>query len=911
MKRKYQKKNHNTPPSKKNANSKLEDFFKYPSNNLFNRTSIKLDDSLLNNPNKKLCIIRNPSKKKLLEEDKEELKKYHNLASKTILCDLSLIDILYNKLNPSFEKIGRYISNNKKLEYKNIFVNTKQLITKFILQLKYTDLIYLSPTLLSNEFDEDKMSQNIRNFAGFSNLKGITMNFSPNNKKECEYYWPNITEIIRKYLNNFHEGKGLYIYVEHDYISYLDKIKLLCNLNNYETCVIDETNQAKGIILDKLSEAMQTKRLPSISEQLGTQMLLLEEMVNSFSYKWKIFTKNEENFITINNENFITINGESSTNKNNNLSNNISNVSYNLSSHSKNEPIILSSRDIDKVFEEMDSKSRNNLIEDKNKKGKNKAYINIEDTEEDCSKNEQLSTNETLFTVFQKKGKNCIKTNDKNLEQPELMWNSKELTKSRDKSSFKSIDKSRDKSRDKSIDKEKSRDKSKNNSCNKSSEYKKRRNKKYEDSINNTNIKGYFNENTKEHKTFTQLQNNIFLYCTKAKTAIIIVDSFSDDDKDKKYFNSILLKISQTKCPIIILTNNINNIYCISQKKIKNLNINCILSPKNKKDTKVIYLYIFIIYINIKLSSFKFCKNIYSYEDLLNSINNIDIGKINCELCNANLKKIFTLSEYLCYYGKFQMDIIDLRLSEIFLEVEKEINNNKINSKDFGEILEYIYNYIFMNNENFLSNNDNEKNFDEINEDYEMRSFLDYSDGMQEKITNNIYEEKLKLNDSYENYCKSKDNMINMEELTLRKYFDHKELFILGNNNNNNIGRKKYFSIDDVINNKIFDKLKKEDQLIISSYKKKFIQMSLLNNYIFPIKKNIVMKKNHKSTITYYIKKDSCDSDDFLDIHSYKKLFQKIEGNYFFNKNKIDYATNNMLKNAINQRKINPRYYEK
>ena len=893
MKRKYQRKTDKALLTKKNANSKLEDFFKNHSNNPFSQTSTKFDNSPVNNnPNKKFCILRNPSKQKFIEEDKEELKRFHHLANKTILCDFSLIDILYKKLIPSFEKIDIMISKMEKDEYKNINISKKNLIIKFILQLKYIDIIYLSPILLSDSFDEEKISQNIRNFVGFSSHKGITMNFSPNTIKECQEYWPNITDIISKYLKYFHEGKGLYIYVEHDYVSYLDKIKLLCNLNNYETCVIDETNQAKGIILDKLSEAMQTKRLASIPEQLGTQILLLKEMVNSFSFKWKIFTKIQDNIINKNEENY--------SNKIY-LSNNINSISCDFLSENKNDPITLSNRDIYKVFEELSSESRNNSKEDRNKRKHNKKYFNIGNTEEDYSKNEQLSTNETLFTIFNKKCKKYIETNDRNLEQAEFLWQEKELNKSRDKS--------RDKA--KSKEKAKSRDKSKNNSRNKSSEFKKRRNKKCDEGINNTNIKGYFNENTKEHKTFTQLQNNIFLYCTKAKTAIIIVDSFSEDDKDKKYYNNILLKISQTKCPIIILTNNINNIYNISPKKMKSLSINCILCPKNKIDTKLVYLYIFIIYINIKLCSLRFNRKIFSYEILKDYINNIDTETKENELCNENFEKIITLSEYFCYFGKFQLDIIDLRLSEIMIEVEREISNNKLDPKHFGKVLEFIYNNIFINNENFLSNFNGEKNIDEIYEDYEMSSFLDYSDGIKEKIINKAYEYKLKLNDSYENYIKSKDNMVNMEELTLRKYFGYKDIFSRQTNINNNLGRKKYFSFFETVNNKIIDKIKKDEQLIISHYQKKVIQMSLLNNYFYLIKKLISNQKNHKNKITYYIKEDSKESQYFFDMHSLNKLFPKIQGNFFLNKTNIDYATNKILKNIIIQRKINAKLYEK
>jgi hypothetical protein len=64
----------------------------------------------------------------------------------------------------------------------------------------------------------------------------------------------------------------------------------------------------------------------------------------------------------------------------------------------------------------------------------------------------------------------------------------------------------------------------------------------YEESINNK-IKEYFSQNTAEHKIFTKLQNNIYLFCSNSKTSIIIVDSFSEDSKDnKKYFNNILKK---------------------------------------------------------------------------------------------------------------------------------------------------------------------------------------------------------------------------------------------------------------------------------------------------------------------------------------------------------------------------------
>ena len=38
---------------------------------------------------------------------------------------------------------------------------------------------------------------------------------------------------------------------------------------------------------------MKAKRLPSINEKLDTQISLIEESVNSFSSKWKIFIEDK------------------------------------------------------------------------------------------------------------------------------------------------------------------------------------------------------------------------------------------------------------------------------------------------------------------------------------------------------------------------------------------------------------------------------------------------------------------------------------------------------------------------------------------------------------------------------------------------------------------------------------------
>ena len=899
MKRKCNKKKKNDVLLKKTSNPTLDSYFRI-SNNRYNTTSTKRSPSpilkLLNSNAKNLCIIRNPSKTHLLEESQQELKKYHNRAEKTILCDNKIIDVLFNKLNDSFEKINRFLASNKKFIY-NHNISKKDLITKFLLQLKYIDLSYISPPFISEIYNEFKISQDLKNFLGYTSLKGISMNFMPNNLKECQIFWPNITEIITKYLNNFQEGKGLFIYVEHDYLSYLNKIKILCNLFNYETSVIDESNQNKNMILDKLSEAMQTKRLPSISENLGTQILMLEEMVNSFSHKWEIFSKNSEqnksNMKVFNNMNNNRINEISS------FSNNISSISLNSSSSdiNSNDKIKFTTRDISIINEELELKSKDSFSIELKEQAK------TEDNNNNDEINNKLdsSTNETLFVNH--KGRK-----DNNLE------NKINEIKSKDQNKLLLSKRDRKKSGDKS------RDKSSNKLRNKSSEYKKRKNKKFEIDNNNTDIKGYFRENTKEHKIFTQLQNNIFLYCTKSKTAIVIADSFSDQDIDKRYFNNILLKISQTRCPIIVLTNNLDYLYNSQQKKVKNLNINCILSNKNKRDDNIIYLYIFIIYLNIKLCSLKFEQNIQTYEQLSEYIKNkIENDEINYDLCFANIKYIYNLSEYLCYYGKFQIDVIDLRLTEIFSEVEREIKENRLKPNDFSNILEYIYNNIvFLNKIDIDNNIEDEKSLEELDSECELNSFNDYFDGKKSDLIDKCYIEKLNLNDSYNNYMKTKNSMINLEGLLIEKYLDDNYIykFYDSNKKRNNLFLYKSFSFHDSINNKIIKKIQKSDQLFISYSQKRFITISSLYNYIYPINRILIMKKNlfnfYKDPFAKFYKyKISNEQSIFIDIHVFKKIFQKIENDFFFNKSYICYATNHLLKRSINQKKIKVTFYDK
>ena len=727
---KLQKKNYNIP--------NIQSFFKMPLLKLSQEINSSNNNNHIKFPNSKsseLHLIKNPS---INSDSNKDFQKINENIEKYILINSDMINILCTKLFSSFEKIHFFLAKSKMYNINQIDI--RNLITKFILQLKYIDIIYISENLYSDDFDEEKISENIKNFCGYNNIKNITINSYPNTKEEYNLYIHNIYDIISNYLNFPYESKGLYIYVREDYLSYFQKIKLICNLFNFELKVIDETIETKNTLLDKISEAMKTKRLPSIPEQIDYQLNILEGIAYYYNSKWSIFNKekgdkNNDGINTNINNGFNHI----QTKYNNNLKT--------ISLNSESESII----DLNSF-----NNNSNNII-----------HIIDENT---------ISNNETIH----------INQDSNKYSTSEILLNLNYYNFNKEKGDLEMI-----------------KDK-------------------------NKNFKENLKENNNKNKLFDKIQNNIFSFCNKAKTAILIIDSFSNGESDKKYFNNILSKISQTKCPIIILSNNIEYIINSTSKKLKNLKINLIPNNESKSDKNLIYLYSIVLYLNIKLAFMKFSKNIKSYEDLMKIIKSIEPDKFNYELNNENLQKIYDMSKCLCYKYKFQIDAIDFKLSEMIFSLEKEQEIfNKIN--DFNIVLDYFYIYIFEVNENNLNNYEN---VHKISEDYDFASFLDCCDKWEKIICDKIYEEKIKMNDYYDNYLKNKDNMVNLENITLDKYLNSRELFMKFCDSIINEEKKYIFTY---FNNNIMEKIYKESQTFFSFITKKYISIKLIILYNYSI----------------------------------------------------------------------------
>jgi len=82
-------------------------------------------------------------------------------------------------------------------------------------------------------------------------------------------------------------------------------------------------------------------------------------------------------------------------------------------------------------------------------------------------------------------------------------------------------------------------------------------------SANNSNllpmrdITKYFNHDTRERKIFNIINSNILKLLNMKKTLILLSDAFANVEEAKSYVSSVMGKINDTKCPIVILTSNI------------------------------------------------------------------------------------------------------------------------------------------------------------------------------------------------------------------------------------------------------------------------------------------------------------------------------------------------------------------
>jgi hypothetical protein len=354
----------------------------------------------------------------------------------------------------------------------------------------------------------------------------------------------------------------------------------------------------------------------------------------------------------------------------------------------------------------------------------------------------------------------------------------------------------------------------------------------------NESITHYFTHDTKVRNVYNIIQDNIYQICAKKKTLILIVDSFTQTEDDKIYLNGIINKISNTKCPIIILTNNLNfakndNLFNNSAKTINNHFTFYQTENSNKSvQQKAIYLTQFVLLIHTILKE-HFDQLMEQNEKLCNEKGN------NYEITQhfiTELQKIFNKNYLHSLYHEINIiSDVSIRLSMIFnydmdkifhfiyesFRKNKDFNfKEKLNCLQKDLISNYFFNYEQVFDENGASDGNELKNLIKLTE---RNSFDDYMQGRIKKYAEKSYEK------FYYDVYRSNEKIL--KNPTLVK----KDKDLMKNN-------EQLINLENVVpENFVFENLKIREDLCIQ-------KMSSINNF-YEISANIIKEINLEDKI--------------------------------------------------------------
>lgn len=255
---------------------------------------------------------------------------------------------------------------------------------------------------------------------------------------------------------------------------------------------------------------------------------------------------------------------------------------------------------------------------------------------------------------------------------------------------------------------------------------------------NNPNI----DKNTNEYKIFENFQNNLFDISLNKKTLILITDTFTPvDDDNRNYLSSIISKIPSTKCPIIILTNNLSiftsisppsNIYHFSFYKIED-------EGKNHK-LIIIFTIALILYFHLYVQ--------YSKSNDINEIikvikENSEIIRLRMRNCKGN-DRLIKAAVHIAIEKDYNFEKIMIYLSNI-------IKQEKINEKDWDDKIEELERSIRGNEDieedsqlDYGTIYDINNEIGSINESLEIISTFDMITGKAESKVNQYHNNLLK-----------------------------------------------------------------------------------------------------------------------------------------------------------------------
>lgn len=368
------------------------------------------------------------------------------------------------------------------------------------------------------------------------------------------------------------------------------------------------------------------------------------------------------------------------------------------------------------------------------------------------------------------------------------------------------------------------------------------------DSTRNNSITNYFNKNTKENNLFKTIQNKIFQYCNKEKSLILIVDSFNEPTSHKFLVN-IINKISGSKCPIIVLSNDITLVSSISRSLFRNnfrfcCSLDNISEGQSKRDmisqlTIEIYLHLLFGKNRNKLFT--------SINEIVEVFNNHSIM-----LTQSILERISIITQLLIIEDNYNIEVITYTLRQIFRDIEKEESD-----KTFEESLQMLEEKIIGEDIAAFDINHSE-NFDNIESmelKCEINSFKDYEETVVKRLSEKRDRTIFKSIQNAKKVGMPKMSQINytryfddiQRQKTIRKTIDESKIkwviqqdkSFLQQNYKTMINQKDVKQYNSIIsklkfsrNHELLEKYKKKH-----SYKKNILSFNYTNYYYPDIKK--------------------------------------------------------------------------
>ncbi len=205
----------------------------------------------------------------------------NNEKNDILLKNKSEKTFLYNEkdLNDLCEIINKNIIKELEKEFENEnfneFLNNyfELIINKFLFN-KFEHFIYVPSNLININY-ENNFNNDVFFFKGCDSTKNIQLQYFPINLKEIELFFPILTKKISHFLKkkqNFNKSLVLY---SKNYLNYLKILEII--FDNFDFQIIRLENESIKIMkLNKISEALKSERINSISEEFNKKLNILE-----------------------------------------------------------------------------------------------------------------------------------------------------------------------------------------------------------------------------------------------------------------------------------------------------------------------------------------------------------------------------------------------------------------------------------------------------------------------------------------------------------------------------------------------------------------------------------------------------------------------------------------------------------